>query len=167
MQLIQFSSGRLVYGVLIICGFLTDILLMSFFGHYAPIRLIAVMLPSALFILGIFGLMRPRLVTLDAQSLTLRPTFGRHQRWTRPQIVNVEEIVSPPFAALIARVKDDSGSPAPSPSQAGLHWQDWAFVRKGARWGSCPPHGFRWFRRGSKTHSNPDHVDLSLILHGL
>lgn len=111
MQPIQFSSGRLVYGALIVCGFLTDILLMSFFGHYAPIRLIAVMLPSALFILGIFGPMRPCLVTLDAQSLTLRPTFGRQQRWTRPQIVNVEEIVSPPFAALIARVKDDSGKP--------------------------------------------------------
>lgn len=109
MQPIQFSSGQLVYGALIICGFLTDILLVSFFGHYAHTSLIAVMLSSALFILGICGLMRPHRVTLDAQSLTLRPTFGRQQRWTRHQIVNVEEIVSPPFAALIARVKDDGG----------------------------------------------------------
>ena len=109
MQPIQFSSDRLAYGALIVCSFLTNVLLVSFFGHYTPASLIAVMLSSALFILGLYGLMRPRLVTLDAQSLTLRPTFGRQQRWTRQQIVNVEEIVSPPFAALIARVQDDSG----------------------------------------------------------
>lgn len=109
MQPIQFSSGRLVYGALIVCSFLTELILVEFFRHYAPTSLIAMVLVGALFILGIYGLMRPRLVTLDAQSLTLRPTFGRQQRWTREQIVNVEEIVSPPFGALIARVKDDNG----------------------------------------------------------
>lgn len=109
MQPIQFSSGRLVYGALIVGGFLSDILLVSFFIHYAPIGTIAMVLSSALVIPGLCGLTRPRLVTLDAQSLTLRPTFGRQQRWVHKQITSVEEIVSPPFAALIARVKDDNG----------------------------------------------------------
>ncbi len=109
MKSVQFSSGRLPFGILILCGILIEFLIGVLFWDLPHSSTLALVLSSALFILGAFGLIRPRLVTLDANSLTLRPTFGRQQRWERRQIISTEEIVFPPFATLIARVTDGAG----------------------------------------------------------
>lgn len=97
----QFETSRFEYGLIIACSLVPPSMV---FASGAPVIagiLLLVCTPPALF--GLIGLSRPHRVSLTEHALTIRPVWGRPRTIDRRDIIDSEEIVSPPFATLIVR----------------------------------------------------------------
>ncbi len=81
------------------------------FGSAAAtgIGVTVLLLAATLAAYGVAGVVRPRLVQLDVDIMTIRPVIGAPKRYARKHIASVRETISVPFASLMAGVQTPDG----------------------------------------------------------
>lgn len=107
---IAWSTSPFEYGLLILAALMLAGFVLSF-GSAATtgIGVTALLLATIMAFYGVIGVLRPRLVQLDAETMSIRPVIGAAKRYARKDIVSVRETISVPFASLMAGVRRADG----------------------------------------------------------
>lgn len=97
------------YGLVLLCAGLAAGFVVTFLSLAPAVCGIALLILGAASVYAVMGLMRPRQVSLLADVMVIRPVIGKERRYLRSDIVSAEEITTPPFGSLIARVRNGEG----------------------------------------------------------